>query len=353
MIRMLALYNSEFSFLARISFRFQGLGTLAKFAVLLLFTVLSVSQYAAAQKDFLLSMPEVNKYAFNPGYAGLEGSLDITAWGREQWSGVPGRPSTQSLLIHMPLYQLSGAGGLRITNDRLGPLQYVKLELGYSYVVKSDRMLWSVGLTAGVNQISFDGVKLRTVDGIYTGNVVNHNDPNLPNGNLSGTTASLSIGGYLIVGDLEGGVSLQDISFGQVNLKASTQQFNWAPRMQSNVFLEYGVDVSDDWYVYPNIFIKYDFQTLQTLVKVNAEYQNLLSGGIGLRGFSGQTLESLVFSFGYNVDSHFSLHYAYDVGLSGLATQAAGSHEIILSYNLNKVVGKGRIPKIIGNPRYL
>ncbi len=309
--------------------------------------------HVVAQKNFLLSMPEENIYALNPAYAGLESSLDITAWGREQWSGIPGRPSTQSLLLHMPLYNLNGGGGLRIINDRLGPFQYIKVEAGYDYVVASERMIWSVGMTAGIDQIAFDGQELRSSEGLYTGGIINHNDPNLPNNKLSGIVPTASIGAYIITDAFEGGISIQDIHFGQSGFSNGEIDFDWAPKMTTNLFFEYGIEFSELWYFYPDIFIKYDFDDVQALVKFNAQYDNIINAGIGVRGYSGNTLESLVISAGYVIDEHFSVHYSYDIGIGGLASEASGSHEIILRYNLNKAVGKGKIPKIIGNPRYL
>lgn len=305
------------------------------------------------QKNFLLSMPEANKYAFNPAYAGLESSLDITAWGREQWSGIPGRPSTQSIVAHLPAYALHGGAGLRIVNDRLGPFQYLKFEAGYDYVVASDRLIWSVGLTAGVDQISYDGEKLRTSEGIYTGGLVNHNDPNLPNGSLSSIVPTISFGAYLITDGFEGGISLQEMHIGDASLSQNGTAFDWSPRMTANLFLQYGMEYNDLWYFYPAVFLKYDFRDVQALLKFNVMYSDIIDFGVGIRGYSGNTLESIVISAGYAIDDHFSVHYAYDIGIGGLANEAAGSHEIILHYNLNKAVGKGRIPKIIGNPRYL
>ena len=306
-----------------------------------------------AQKDFLLSMPEENQYSFNPAYAGLESSLDVTIWGREQWSGLPGRPNTQSIVMHMPLYRLKGGGGLRISNDKLGPFQYVKLELGYDYVSASDNIIWSLGIAAGINQISFDGAQLRTTDGIYTGNIVNHNDPLLPDGKHSRSAPVISLGAYFISGALEGGISVQDIQIGSATFESNEQKFDWSQKTVLNAYAEYGMDIGEQLYAYPNIFVKYDFQDIQALFKFNVQYENLLNVGLGVRGFSGNTLESLVVSAGYNIDSHFSMHYSYDIGLGGLASEASGSHEIILRYNLNKSIGKGKIPKIIGNPRYL
>ena len=164
-------------------------------------------------------MPEENIYSFNPAYAGLESSLDVSVWGREQWSGIDGRPSTQSLVAHLPAYRLSGGVGLRITNDRLGPFQYLKFEGGYDYVVANERMIWSVGLTAGIDQITFDGQKLRASEGLYTGGLIDHMDQLLPNQNLSDMAPVFSIGAYIITDAFEGGLALQDIHVGNAGFE--------------------------------------------------------------------------------------------------------------------------------------
>jgi len=298
-------------------------------------------------------MPEENIYAFNPAYAGLQSSLDITAWGREQWSGVTGRPSTQSLVAHMPAYRLNGGIGMRIANDRLGPFQYLKFELGYDYVQANENLIWSIGVTGGINRLGFDGDKLLAPEGTYTGGLIDHNDPRLPELQISSTSSVFSIGAYVITDAFEGGIALQDIHVGNATFSTDGKEFDWLPNMSATLYFEYGIEYGDLWYFYPDIFVKYDFRDIQTLVKVNALYQDVINGGIGLRGYSGNSFESIVISMGYAVDQHFSVYYSYDIGLGGLAREANGSHEIILRYNLNKQVGKGKTPKIINNPRYL
>jgi hypothetical protein len=39
--------------------------------------------------------------------------------------------------------------------------------------------------------------------------------------------------------------------------------------------------------------------------------------------------------------------------MSGLQEVTDGSHEVMLNFNLNKPIGKGKPPKIIYNPRFL
>jgi len=56
---------------------------------------------------------------------------------------------------------------------------------------------------------------------------------------------------------------------------------------------------------------------------------------------------------GFKLNDHISLAYAYDFTLSAINQVSNGSHEVMLSYDLNKPLGVGRPPKVIYNPRSL
>ena len=56
---------------------------------------------------------------------------------------------------------------------------------------------------------------------------------------------------------------------------------------------------------------------------------------------------------GWKANENVMIAYSYDVPLSALSTVNTGSHEIMINYNLNKVIGNPLPARIIYNPRFL
>ena len=56
---------------------------------------------------------------------------------------------------------------------------------------------------------------------------------------------------------------------------------------------------------------------------------------------------------GTKINPKYSISYSFDTGLSAIKYTNEGTHELRMTYNLNKVISTGLPPKIIYNPRYL
>ena len=171
----------------------------------LMMTTLS-SQQAPQYTQFML-----NRYQFNPAYAGLDRSLSITAGLRTQWTQFEGSPSTQFVNVHLPLYALDGSVGFGLESDQLGPLNRVVISGSYNYVFESIVGLLSFGGRVGVNQVEIDASVLRTPMGTVIDNVVDLNDPILLTTDLSGVSPWWGIGLYLVNDYGELGLSLDNI----------------------------------------------------------------------------------------------------------------------------------------------
>lgn len=301
----------------------------------------------------MFSMPEELLYALNPAYAGLESSLDAAVYGREQWSGINGNPTTFGLTAHAPAYRLNGGLGLHIENDALGPFRYLSAKAGYSYVQSYSNSILSLGVKLGIDQVSFDGAALRAPEGIYTGGLINHNDPFLPQTKVSAVSPAVGLGIYFVKDDWEAGVAMEHLHLSNASLEDQGMQLNWAAGPVLNATAKVNIDVTDELYFFPTLFLLYDFDQLQSLAKLNATYREQFIAGVGVRGYGGNSLESIVMDVGVVLDDHFSVHYSYDIGVSGLATDGGGSHEFVLRYNLNKPIGVAGPPKVIENPRYM
>ena len=115
----------------------------------------------------------------------------------------------------------------------------------------------------------------------------------------------------------------------------------------------YSFEISRDLMLQPSFFAKSDLVQTQLEFSAIVKYNDNIFGGASFRGYNANSIDALIFLAGYKLNENFTLAYSYDLTLSGLSNVSKGSHEILLNYNLNKVIGKGVPPKIIYNPRFL
>ena len=301
-----------------------------------------------AQQAPQYSLYMLNRYQFNPAYAGMDGSLSINGAYRTQWTGVQGNPVQQNLNAHMPFYLLNGAIGFSIDNEKIGAETTLKGKVSYNYVQELNSGFLSFGLAAGFLQKSLDGAALRAPDGDYEGSIIIHNDAELPEGRVNGFAPELAAGVYFVGRRFEAGVAMTDFLIGDVQMDGAT--FKGKPAL--NVFGEYNIEGMGEFDLYPTVFVKTDLVQTQIEAGIRAVYDDFLMVGAGVRGYSGTTIDALTVILGLKVSPNLNLAYGYDVTLSSLNQVSSGSHEVVLRYNLNKVIGAGLPPPVIYSPRF-
>jgi type IX secretion system PorP/SprF family membrane protein len=118
-----------------------------------------------AQQDPLYSQYMFNTLAFNPAYAGSANVFTTMLLSRHQWVGFEGAPTTQTLSAHSPLPLEAMAMGGNIIHDRTGPATQTGafVDLAYRIRTGADTKL-SFGLKGGANVYQADVASLLTVD---------------------------------------------------------------------------------------------------------------------------------------------------------------------------------------------
>jgi type IX secretion system PorP/SprF family membrane protein len=307
-----------------------------------------------AQQAPQYSMYMLNKYNFNPAYAGLDNSLSITGVFRKQWVNLESSPVTQNINAHMPLYYLRGGFGINIENDQLGAERNTSGLISYNYFVPvSKKSLLSFGIGGGVIQKSLDGSKLRAPGGDYTEPpIIDHRDNFIPVGKVSATAPLINAGIYFYSEKLEVGVSANNLIEPTATLNAE-ELVNI--KFIRNYFFSfaYSFEISRDLTIQPSFFAKSDLVQTQLELSAIVKYSDNIFGGASFRGYNANSIDAVVFIAGYKLNEKVTLAYSYDLTLSGLSSVSKGSHEILLNYNLNKLIGMGIPPKIIYNPRFL
>jgi type IX secretion system PorP/SprF family membrane protein len=303
------------------------------------------------QQSALSSLFSENQYAFNPALAGMTGKLEAAVSYRKQWLDLLGSPETQTFQANAPVQVLGGGVGLRLERDVISQNQFFNGGLAYSKLIKLGNS-WRIGLGAelGAMQYSLNYSTIRTPEGDYNV-IVNHNDPTLEN---SGQKSSIAM-------DLSAGLALRSSSGFTIGLaisklmepkfKLNLSNTQMAIQRHAVFSVSYPFVIGDNFQLQPSLFVRSNLKQFQTDCNVVANYQNKFRFGVGLRGYSSSTLESVSFIAGYQVNKSLSLMYAYDYGLSGLSAGNSGSHEVLVKYTTPVSWGVGRAPKTIFTPR--
>ena len=323
---------------------------MTKLYFLLFFLFLGMSAYGQQTPQYSLYM--LNRFAYNPAYAGMDNSLSITGSYRKQWVDIPGSPSTYNVSAHLPVYLTNGGFGILLESETLGVNDDTYIGGAYTYQMDlGRRAVLSIGLGGGLHQRSVDGSRLRTQTGDYSveQQVITHNDPILPTTRVSGSTPTFSAGIYLQTENLE-------IGFSSLRLAEQTIEFDEFSTQFSRHYLlsaTYGYDLTRKLRLEPSLLLKSNGTQHQTDVSLLAYYNESFLLGGSYRGYTARSQDAVVLIAGFNLSEQIRVAYGYDLTLSALNTVGSGSHEVTLNYNFGRPIGQGRPPKVIYNPRNL
>lgn len=312
---------------------------------LFLSAFLLFSLCASAQQPVQYSLYMFNQYNFNSAYAGLDESVSATGVFRQQWLGLEGSPQTQDFNVHMPLYFIKGAVGLGIENDALGAERNLKITAAYNYQQELGNGWISAGIRGGILQKTLDGTVLVPRDQDRT-------DNNIPLGIETSSAPILDAGVYYKGESMEVGFSANNLLQNSVDFVLDEPT---SIEFLRNYFFTfaYNFDIGSKFNISPSLLVKSDIQEIQTDFSTVVEYNDNIMLGASFRGYNSNTIDAVVMMAGMKVTENVTIAYAYDLPISGLSATNSGSHEIMLNYNLNKIIGAGVPPKIIYNPRFL
>ena len=311
--------------------------------------VMGLAFSAQGQQWPQYSLYSWNPFAFNPAYAGLDGSLSFTGAFRKQWMGLEGSPLSQQANLHMPLHILNSGVGLYLSNDQLGAEHTIGVGAAYSFHFEiGSKATLSAGVSGQWLQYTLDGSILRTPEGSYEGGNIDHNDVALPEGRFTAATQTLGAGLYLQHPRYKFGVSVQNA------LEPSLSKNDISFTLDRAILATAGtrVGLGRYWYWEPSVLVKTNTRQMQVDWTNILVYDGNFFGGFAFRGYDRLSVDAAVVLAGVRINEKLFIGYAYDFSVSSLRQVNDGSHEIVLRYQLPKVLGKDRIPPIIYSPRF-
>ncbi|MCF8715161.1 type IX secretion system membrane protein PorP/SprF [Joostella atrarenae] len=271
-----------------------------------------------AQQDPQFTQYMYNTMSVNPGYAGSREVFSITGLYRNQWVGVDGAPTTQTLGIDTPLGKNVG-GGLSIINDELGPSQETYVDGNFSYTVNTgvDHKL-SFGLKAGVRFLNVDFTE---------GNIEDPTDNNLQNIN-SEVLPTVGAGIYYHTNKWYLGFSVPN--FFTSDHYDEVQGNIAAERMHYYLIGGYVFDLGASVKFKPAFLAKaVEGAPFSLDLSANFLIQEKLTLGLGYRW--DDSVSGLI---GFQLTPGVFAGYAYDYTTSELNNYNSGTHEIMVRFDI-------------------
>ena len=284
-----------------------------------------------AQQDPLYSQYMFNTLAFNPAYAGSADVFTVMALSRHQWVGFEGAPATQTFLAHTPLRNQALALGLTAMTDKVGPARQTGafLDLAYRIRTGADTRL-SFGLKGGVNSFQADLAGLATVN------------PDQANVNVQGQLMpNFGFGLYWHAPRYYVGLSAPKLLENEL-VPASTGVITTSSEVRHFFLMGgYVLDLGRDLKFKPS-FMTRVVKGSPLSVDLNASF--LLRERIWFGAL--YRLGNAFGVFGqYRVNDQLSVGYAFDLTTTELGAYNAGTHEVMLSYDLRFIKGRTISPR--------
>lgn len=289
-----------------------------KSLILLLIPLSLAGQLAPVTSQYVL-----NPLSINPAYAGNRGALNIAAFYRRQWAGIPGAPETMTLAADAPFLDSKLGLGFIITNDKIGVTKETHFLTNYSYKINMNKGSLSLGLGAGLITTNTSWSDLVVLD---------PGDENFLTNSRVFVVPDFTFGVYYSNRNYFAGLSIPKLLGYKFNYDKNKYTLLVKPG-NYNYLLNAG-------YVYTlNQKIKLFPSTLITispgeklLVDLNAyvSLNDRIWAGASYR--NGRSLGLLC---QFAVNNQFRIAYTYDFDFGKLGQYSNGTHEIMLRYEFH------------------
>ena len=303
----------------------------------------------------------INGYIINPAITGIENYTDVKFSHRHQWVGIQDAPVTTYFTIHKPLgkqddratptsYAMQDENprgryfwqdyeaakphhgiGLKIVNDRTGPLNNFGGYVSYAYHLGvSARTSVAVGFEAGARNLSLNRSKLDFGAGnpidpaVFSTNEINQIKPDF------------GAGIHVYSSDYFFGISAQQL-IGQKIYYSDNRVKQQEGRLVPHIFATAGYRffISDDFSALPSVMGKYISPLpFQFDLNMKVQYRDVF-----WLGSSYRFQDSFAAMFGLNISNKLNFGYSYDYNISRLNTVSKGTHEIVIGLLLGNKYG--------------
>jgi type IX secretion system PorP/SprF family membrane protein len=310
--------------------------------------ILACSWGITAQQDPMFTKYMFNSLVYNPAYAGSKGFASMGLMYRNQWIGLPGAPTTQTLTAHTPFKNDRVGVGLQLMHDKIGPSQTFQMYGSYAYripVGKTSRL--AVGVQGGMMNWRAD----------YTGlNLQRPADEAFLDQTPTRTLPNFGLGLYLSNQKYYVGISCpQLIEYDLRDRDVTTSQWS---KQYRHYYLTAGVAIplqGDQIVLKPSLMVKNvglfsslnkdaNYQNIGAPTEFDADisvlfYQTLWLGTAfrsSFEAFNGKSsYDSWDVWVGYYLTNGIRIGAAYDYTLTAINQRTKGTLEFFVGYDMD------------------
>ncbi len=294
---------------------------------------LFIMEASFAQQQAQFTQYIDNMLYYNPAYAGSHDAMTFSALHRQQWMGFDGAPMSTTFSMHTPLRFENLGIGVSFLNDRVGPtnITWANVDVSYSIRFKGSGRL-SFGVNGGINLLNGNLLDLQKMDAGDQSLSVQYNNDIKPN---------FGAGVYYHSDQWFIGFAVPHILD---NTKDIKEVLNTDYISQRHYYFMVGgyINASRMLKLRPSAMFK---MTENAPFALDASLAFIFYDKFWL-GANYRLLESAGIYVQYQISHQFKIGYAFEFSTTQLRGHNAGTHELMLSYDL---LFRG---KSIDSPRY-
>ena len=290
----------------------------------------AVSLNVLGQQDPKFSQNMFLAPFFNPGAAGSEDKICLSAAFRNQWTGLPDAPITTIFTANMPVNLLGRTHGIGISfmNDNLAFNNDFLFSATYAFRIDLGQGSLGIGANVGMaNQAlspEWNGADVITPD----------TDDAIPKNGGSVFGFDMGLGAFYNTENLYVGLStthLNQTSFDYPEDVAESKLVRHYYLMAG-----YNIQLANPMFeIMPSMMIQSDARSHLIYLNTNLRYNKRFWGGVSYS--VGGALTAL---FGIEMMNGIKIGYSYDFELSPLMGYNSGSHEVTVRYCFDLSVDK-------------
>lgn len=298
--------------------------------ILKILLLLALTGYSQQEVQFTQYM--YNMSYINPAYAGTHGTVSATLFGRSQWTGLDGAPSSISASVNAPITRSMGLG-LTILADRIGPVSEEHVYADYSYTIKtSDMGRLAFGVKAGATFQNVDFLSLSFAEA---------DDPLIDRDNLNRTYPNVGAGLFYYDDRFYVGFSMPNFIESRHFEKSDGYISGASEKMHFYITSGHVFDLNPEFKIRPSVMLRGTTGApLSIDLNTNILWDEKFEFGVGWR-----VNESISAIMNFVINKNLRLGYAYDHTLSNYGQYNSGSHEVFFLYNLVVKIRNTRSPR--------